>query len=102
MAESPRFYTYNTKNGYPSYQLTARQYLNNKNDYLSAIAGLGSIPDDQSLNYNFNNFSGFVSKSVGIGFQKKNSGVKLLFRLSIIILTYRWHPQRLSTNIMSI
>ena len=64
------FYTYNTKKGYPSYQLTARQYLNDKNDYLSAIAGLGSIPDDQSLNYNFNNFSGFVSKSVGIGFQK--------------------------------
>jgi hypothetical protein len=50
--------------------LSARQYLNDKNDYLSAIAGLGGIPDDQSLNYNINRYAGFVSKTAGIGFQK--------------------------------
>ena len=64
------FYTYNAKNWYPSYQLTARQYLNDKNDYLSAIVGLGSISDDQGRNYNFNNSTGLVSKSAGVGFQK--------------------------------
>ncbi|MEO7531410.1 MAG: YaiO family outer membrane beta-barrel protein, partial [Sediminibacterium sp.] len=64
------YYTYNTKEWFQSYQLTARQYLNDKNDYLSLIAGLGNIPDDQSLNYQLNNFSGITSKSLGIGFQK--------------------------------
>jgi YaiO family outer membrane protein len=64
------FYTTDSKKWYQSYLLSARQYLNDKNDYLSAIAGLGGIPDDQSLNYNINRYAGFVSKTAGIGFQK--------------------------------
>jgi YaiO family outer membrane protein len=64
------YYTYNTKDWFQSYQFTARQYLNDKNDYVSIIAGLGNIPDDQSLNYNFKNLSGLTSKSIGVGFQK--------------------------------
>ncbi|MES2328257.1 MAG: tetratricopeptide repeat protein [Bacteroidota bacterium] len=64
------YVTYNTKNWFQSYQLTSRQYLNDKNDYISLIGSLGNIPDDQGRNYDLNNFSGFTSKSVGLGFQK--------------------------------
>jgi len=64
------FYTYDNNNWYPSYLLTLRQYLNDKNEYFSAIAGLGRTPDDPSLAYNINNFKGFASKTIGVGFQK--------------------------------
>ena len=64
------FYTSDTKKWYQSYLLTARQYLNDKNDYLSGIIGFGGIPDDQSLNYNYSRYPGFVSKTFGVGFQK--------------------------------
>ncbi len=64
------FYTTDSKNWYQSYLLSARQYLNDKGDYISALAGLGGIPDDQSLNYNLSHSSGFVSKTIGAGFQK--------------------------------
>ena len=64
------FYTYDSNNWYPSYLLTLRQYLNDKNEYFSVIAGLGRTPDDPSLAYNINNFKGFASKTIGVGFQK--------------------------------
>ncbi|MEO8171586.1 MAG: tetratricopeptide repeat protein [Sediminibacterium sp.] len=64
------YFTYNNRDWFQSYQVTLRQYLNDKNDYLSLIGGLGNIPDDQSLYLNFNNFSGFTSRSIGAGFQK--------------------------------
>lgn len=64
------FYTSDTKKWYQSYLLTARQYLNDKNDYLSGIIGFGGIPDDQSLNYNYSRYPGFVSKTLGVGLQK--------------------------------
>jgi len=50
--------------------LSSRYYLNDNKDYVTAIFGLGSIPDDQSLVNQFNNFSQFTTRSAGIGIQK--------------------------------
>ncbi len=64
------FYSYDNQNWYPSVTLTARQYLNDKNDYVSMIAGSGRIPNDPGLVYNLNNFRGYRSNTIGAGFQK--------------------------------
>jgi YaiO family outer membrane protein len=64
------FYTSNTKSWYQSYLLTARQYLNDNKDYFTVFLGLSTVPDDQSQGYNFNTFSQFISRSVGLGFRK--------------------------------
>lgn len=64
------FYTYNKKGWYPSAQLTTRQYLNDKSDYVAVMAGYGRIPDEHSQVYNFDQYNGYGSKNIGLGFQK--------------------------------
>ncbi len=54
----------------PSFNLTARYYMNNFSDYVALIIGAGSLPDENSRLFLLNNNIQFLSKSVGIGYQK--------------------------------
>lgn len=53
-----------------SFNLTTRYYMNNRQDYLSVIAGLGTSPDDRSRLIQFPQLSGLLTRSVAAGYQK--------------------------------
>lgn len=55
---------------YTSLNLTTRYYMNNRQDYLALIAGLGTSPDDRSRLINFPKLSGLLTRSVGAGYQR--------------------------------
>ncbi|MFY0255042.1 tetratricopeptide repeat protein [Chitinophaga sp. 30R24] len=62
ISESPNIYT--------AFNLTARYYMNRRQDYLQVIGGLGTSPDDRSRLINFPNLSGLLSHDIGVGYQK--------------------------------
>lgn len=53
-----------------SYRLSARYYLNDQLDYVTAMLFTGTSPDDRSRNFNYNSFSSFISKGFGLGYKK--------------------------------
>jgi len=53
-----------------AYTLSHRFYLNDKLDYITIIGALGTSPDDRSRNFGTERVSGFLMKSIGLGYQK--------------------------------
>jgi YaiO family outer membrane protein len=70
--------------------LTARQYLNNKTDFLFATLGAGNSPDEFSRNYQLYQNLGSQTYSIGAGYQKAFS-----YR-NILNLSGTWYSQRLA------
>ncbi|MBV9987645.1 MAG: YaiO family outer membrane beta-barrel protein [Chitinophagaceae bacterium] len=64
------FYSRDALGGYASAVFSMRHYLNDKKDYVSFVAGSGRTPDDPALVSSLNNYRGYQSNTVGIGFQK--------------------------------
>jgi cellulose synthase operon protein C len=56
---------------YNSGRLSARLYMNERTEYLTAMVGYGTAPDDKSLDFILNKFVGVVSRYVGAGYQKE-------------------------------
>ncbi|MBO9618930.1 MAG: tetratricopeptide repeat protein, partial [Niabella sp.] len=61
---------YNNTSWSSAHIFTWRYYLNKRRDYTSVILGLGTSPDDRSRNYSPTNFSRYLSKNIGLGYQK--------------------------------
>lgn len=76
-------------NAYEAGVLTARQYLNNKTDFLFATLGVGNSPDEFSRNYQLGQNLGSQTYSIGAGYQKAFS-----YR-NILNLSGTWYSQRL-------
>lgn len=53
-----------------SFNLTTRYYMNQRQDYLSLIAGLGTSPDDRSRLVQFPQLTGLLTRSIAAGYQK--------------------------------
>lgn len=70
--------------------LTARQYLNNKTDFLFATLGVGNSPDEFSRNYQLGQNLGSQTYSIGAGYQKA-----FAYR-NILNLSGTWYSERLS------
>lgn len=62
ISESSDFYT--------AFNLTTRYYMNNRQDFVTLIAGIGTSPDDRSRLIRFPELSGLLTHSVGTGYQK--------------------------------
>lgn len=62
ISESSDFYT--------AFNLTTRYYMNNHQDFVTLIAGIGTSPDDRSRLIRFPELSGLLTHSVGTGYQK--------------------------------
>jgi YaiO family outer membrane protein len=72
--------------------LTARQYLDNKTDFLFGTIGVGDSPDEFSRNYQLNNELGSQTYSIGAGYQKAFS-----YR-NILNLSGTWYNQKLAAG----
>lgn len=72
--------------------LSARQYLDNKTDYLFGTLGVGDSPDEFSRNYQLNNLLGSQTYSIGAGYQKAFS-----YR-NILNLSGTWYNQKLAVG----
>jgi YaiO family outer membrane protein len=70
--------------------LTARQYLNNKTDFLYGAVGIGNSPDEFSRNYQLGQTLGSQTYSVGAGYQKTFN-----YR-NVVNLSGTWYSQRLA------
>lgn len=77
---------------YHSYTLTGRYYLNDHADYLNAVVGIGTAPDDRSIEFNYNRFADFVSKSFALGYKKSFRG-GFIFNTSLA-----WYNRRLTES----
>ena len=53
-----------------SFALSARYYMNRRQDFLSVTAALGTSPDDRSRLIQFTELSGLLTRSVGAGYQR--------------------------------
>lgn len=53
-----------------SFALVSRYYMNNRQDFLSMTAGLGTSPDDRSRLIQFSELTGLLTRSVGAGYQR--------------------------------
>jgi len=71
--------------------LTARQYLNNKTDFLYGAIGVGNSPDEFSRNYQLAGNLGSQEYSIGAGYQKAFN-----YR-NIVNLGGTWYNQKLAT-----
>ena len=72
--------------------LTARQYLDNKTDYLYGSIGVGDSPDEFTRDYQLNNLLGSQTYSIGAGYQK-------VFRYrNVLNLSGTWYNQKLAEN----
>ena len=70
--------TDNTTSLYYSAILTSRWYLNERKEYISAIAGYGTAPDDFSINYDLSHILAYNTISVGAGYSKQ-----ILYRTTV-------------------
>ncbi|TDW97552.1 tetratricopeptide repeat protein [Dinghuibacter silviterrae] len=70
--------------------LTARQYLNNKTDFLYGALGIGNSPDEFSRNYQLGQNLGSQTYSIGAGYQKT-----FAYR-NVVNLSGTWYSQRLA------
>lgn len=77
-------------NLYEAGLLTARQYLDNKTDFLFATLGVGNSPDEFSRDYNLGRNLGSQTYSIGAGYQK------VFGYRNAVNLSGAWYSQRLS------
>ncbi|HTJ13946.1 MAG TPA: tetratricopeptide repeat protein [Dinghuibacter sp.] len=70
--------------------LTARQYLDNKTDFLYATLGVGNSPDEFTREYNLGTNLGSQTYSIGAGYQK------VFNYRNAVNLSGAWYSQRLA------
>lgn len=87
------FYLVQGGNFYQAYTLTNRYYLNDNNDYLQLLFGLGTTPDDISRNYEIGSVLDFITTTIGATYMKTYR-----YR-NRFLLSFNWINQKVSDGV---